>query len=259
MATVDDRARLGFKGAAHYHAYRPSYPAEALAYIREAAELTQQSTVVDLAAGTGLMTCLLAPVGRLIAVEPLPEMRRVLAAHVPQAEVITGAAERTWLPSAVADAVVVAQAFHWFANGDAVKEIARILKPGGVLVLVWNVRDANDPFMEKLYATLAPYRLNSPGYESAPWRDVFEEQGSPLSLTSHEVFFWEEPITLGHLKGRVLSTSYVALLDRLAQSVVMRELESLVSSRADEAPVMMRHRTEVFVARRVTLRPTRSG
>ena len=109
------------------------------------------------------MTRLLPPVGRLIAVEPLPEMRQVLAARVPEAEVIAGTAEHTGLPRAVADAVVVAQAFHWFANPDAVREIARILKPEGVLALVWNVRDSSDAFMEKLYAVLAPHRQNSPG------------------------------------------------------------------------------------------------
>ena len=247
--TVDDRARLGFAAAEHYDSYRPSYPLEAVACLREAAGITSHSTVVDFAAGTGLMTRLLPPVGRLIAVEPLPEMRQVLAVRVPEAEVIMGAAEHTRLPAAVADAVVVAQAFHWFANPDAVREIARIHKPDGVLALVWNVRDSSDPFMEKLYAVLAPHRQASPGHDNTPWQKLFEAEDSPLELTSEKRFSWAESITLGHLKGRVLSTSYIALLDKRAQSAVIRQLETLVGSTADEAPVLMKHHTEVHLAR----------
>jgi SAM-dependent methyltransferase len=247
--TIDDRARLGFAAAEHYDSYRPSYPPEAIAYLREAARITARSTVVDLAAGTGLMTRLLPPVGRLIAVEPLPEMRQVLAARVPEAEVVMGAGEHTPLPAAVADAVVIAQAFHWFANSDAVEEIARILRPTGVLALVWNVRDSSDPFMERLYAVLAPHRQQSPGHDSTPWQRLFEAEDTPLRLTSEKTFSWQEPITLGHLKGRVLSTSYIALLDNPGQRAVMQQLETLVGSVVDEAPVLMKHRTEVHIAR----------
>jgi len=146
---IDNRAARGFRAAEHYDAYRPGYPSAVIAFIRETARLDQRSTVVDLGAGTGLMTRLLGPVGRLIAVEPVPEMREALRVRVPEAEVMEGTAERMPLPSAMADAVVVAQAFHWFANAQAVLEIGRVLKPGGVLVLVWNVRDPDDHFMER--------------------------------------------------------------------------------------------------------------
>jgi len=159
------------------------------------------------------------------------------------------AAEHTRLPSDVADAVVVAQAFHWFANRDALREICRILKPEGALVLVWNTRDSNDPFMERLYAVLAPHRQQSPGHESTPWRELFEGDSAPLRVVSEKTFYWEEPITLHHLKGRVRSTSYVALLDAGTQRALVNELENLVGSTADDATVLMRHKTEVFVAR----------
>jgi ubiquinone/menaquinone biosynthesis C-methylase UbiE len=195
------------------------------------------------------MTRLLLPVGRMIAVEPLPEMRDVLRRQVPKAEVVDGTAEEIPLPSALADAVVVAQAFHWFAGSQAAQEIARVLKPEGALVLVWNEKLPQDPMMEGIDAILAPYRLSSPGFASTPWREVFEKADAPLRLTSHDTFPFEESLTLHRLKGRVLSTSYIALLEKRLQSSVLRQLEELVSSTADDAPIAMKHHTEVFVAR----------
>jgi SAM-dependent methyltransferase len=251
---IDDRAARGFEAAAHYDAYRPSYPPEAIAFIREAGRLDERSTLVDLGAGTGLMTRLLLPVGRLIAIEPVPEMRNTLLARVAGAEAMDGTAEDIPLPSATADAVVVAQAFHWFANSQALSEIARVLKPDGALIPIWNVKDPRDPVMEELDAILAPYRLSSPGFASTPWREVFETGVSPLRLVSHETFSYQETLALRQLKGRVLSTSYITLLEERLQAAVLLELERLVGSAgdvkaADDAPITMRYQTEVFVAR----------
>jgi SAM-dependent methyltransferase len=234
--------------AENYAAFRPSYPPAAVAFIREAASLDERSTVVDLAAGTGLMTCLLLPVARLVAVEPVAEMRAALQLRVPEAEIFEGTAEEMPLPSAVADAVVAAQAFHWFANSTTVREIARVLKPDGALILVWNLRDTRDPLMAGIDALLAPYRSTSPGYVSTSWPEVFEEADSPLRVVSHQTFPFDEPTTLRQLKGRVLSTSYVALLEKGLQSEVVRQLAALVGSKNDDAPVCVKYQTEVFVA-----------
>jgi SAM-dependent methyltransferase len=96
--------------------------------------------VLDLGAGTGKLTQVLAArYARVIAVEPLDELRALLAVRVPGAEVRAGAAEAIPLDDASVDAVFAGQAFHWFANDTAVGEIARVLRPGGVLALLWNV------------------------------------------------------------------------------------------------------------------------
>jgi SAM-dependent methyltransferase len=247
---MDERAAKGFVGARQYNTYRPSYPPETIAFLRGAAGLCESSTIVDLAAGTGLMTRLLSPAGRLIAVEPIAEMREVLAAEVPEAEVLSGFAEAIPLPPAVADAVVVAQAFHWFANPAAVNEIARVLRPDGALAIVWNIRDRSDPVMRELHTLLEPYRRNSPDFDNLPWREVFEAPSSPLELSDAMRLDWEEPITLERLKGRVLSLSYVALTDDDGRLRVMAALEGLAHSAADDTPVIMKHHTEVFIARR---------
>jgi SAM-dependent methyltransferase len=251
---IDDRAARGFRAAEHYDAYRPSYPSAAVAFIRETARLGPQSTVVDLGAGTGLMTRLLAPVGCLIAVEPVPEMRETLRARVPEAEIVEGTAERMPLPSASADAVVAAQAFHWFANPRAVREIARVLRPEGVLALVWNQGDPSDALMKSIDTALAPYRLDGPRFALTPWREVFDTDDSPLTITEHMTYPSEEPLTLRGLKSRVLSYSYIALLDERAQATVMRRLDELAGlaqdARAtDDTAIVVRHLTEVYVAR----------
>ena len=81
----------------------------------------------------------------MIAVEPLAEMRRVLEQAVPQAEALEGTAEAMPLPDASVDAVTVAAAFHWFDGQRALDEIARVLRPGSGLGLVWNKRDSGAP------------------------------------------------------------------------------------------------------------------
>ena len=100
--------------------------------------------MLDLGAGTGKLTRVLAArYARVIAVEPLDELRAILAEQVPQADVRAGAAESIPLGDGDVDGVFAGQAFHWFANDVAVREIARVLRVGGVLALLWN--QAADP------------------------------------------------------------------------------------------------------------------
>jgi SAM-dependent methyltransferase len=127
-------AAAGFGSAAEvYELGRPDYPAAAVAFLAERLDLREGRTVVDLAAGTGKLTRLLATTGaRVIAVEPVDEMRAFI-----EVEALAGTAEAIPLPDASADAVTVAQAFHWF-RPEAEAEIDRILRPGGMLAIVRN-------------------------------------------------------------------------------------------------------------------------
>jgi SAM-dependent methyltransferase len=107
--------------------------------------------VVDLAAGTGKLTQVLVEAGTaVVAVEPDEGMRAALAVAVPGGEVLAGTAEAIPLPDGSADAVLVAQAFHWFDPEQACDEIARVLRPGGILGLLWNLRDASVPWVADL-------------------------------------------------------------------------------------------------------------
>jgi len=119
-----------------YERGRPGWPAEVV----DIGGLPSTATVLDLGAGTGKLTRLLIPAfERVIAVEPAEEMRRLLERICPGAESLPGRGQDLPLPDAAVDAVFAAQSFHWFDDERAVGEIARVLLPGGTLVLVWNL------------------------------------------------------------------------------------------------------------------------
>jgi SAM-dependent methyltransferase len=127
------------RSAAQYERARPGYAPAAVAFLVERLGLGPDRVVVDLAAGTGKLARQLVPSGaRVVAVEPLAEMRSFIPAGI---EVLDGTAEAIPLPDDFADAVTVAQAFHWFDAEAALREIERVVRPGGLLALVSNRRE----------------------------------------------------------------------------------------------------------------------
>lgn len=148
---TDDMPRHWYED---YERGRPGYPDQVV----DLAELEQSATALELAAGTGKFTRQLASrIAHVVAVEPDTGMRRLLGAGCSGVETIGGTAEQIPLADDVVDAVFVAQAFHWFDNEAALTEIARVLRPGGALVVMWNV--ANGPAVPSITAVeelLAP-------------------------------------------------------------------------------------------------------
>lgn len=137
-----DPARSFDRAAEEYERTRPDYPPALLDLVA----VTDDAEVLDLGAGTGKLTRVLTRrYARVIAVEPLDGMRAILTRVVPEAEALAGSAERIPLADGAVDAVFAAQAFHWFANDEAIAEIARVLRPGGPLCLVWNAPDEARP------------------------------------------------------------------------------------------------------------------
>jgi SAM-dependent methyltransferase len=134
-----EQRRTSFGAAADlYDTIRPSYPPEAVRWMLG----EEPVRVVDLGAGTGIFSRLVASLGHdVVAVEPDEGMRARLAETSPGVTVLAGSAEAIPVPVASVDAVVAAQAYHWFDNDEARLEITRVLRPGGVFAPIWNVRD----------------------------------------------------------------------------------------------------------------------
>jgi SAM-dependent methyltransferase len=146
----EDR-RLSFgSNASTYAARRPGYPTYSLVWALAGAEHPVRD-VVDVGAGTGALTSTLVDLGLdVTACEPDAGMLGELSRRLPTVEAIQGQAEALPLPDASVDAVVAAQAWHWFDRVGSATEFTRVLRPGGVLVLLWNVRDDRVPWMAAL-------------------------------------------------------------------------------------------------------------
>jgi len=140
---MPEAAARGFaKEAQAYARGRPEYPVAVDRWLRESLQLDATRTVIDLGAGTGKFTRrLLATGANIIAVEPVHEMLTQLTRILPNIAARSGTAENIPINDGAVDAVVCAQSFHWFATKAALTEIRRVLRPGGFLGLIWNLRD----------------------------------------------------------------------------------------------------------------------
>jgi ubiquinone/menaquinone biosynthesis C-methylase UbiE len=245
--SVHDTARRGFAGAAEpYEEGRPTYPDEALRWLVTELRLGPGRTVVDLAAGTGKLTRLLTPTGAtVIAVEPVDEMRDALGRTTPEAEPRPGTAERTELPDSSADAVTVAQAFHWFDGPAALAEIHRILKPGGKLVVIYNVRDLDDPVQHAVDDLLAPYRGDTPSHRSGHWRTALNETELFKPAAGRE-FPNVQTIDADDLVSRVASTSFIAELPDHERRRVLDRAREIGADRPDRFSLPYTTEIELF-------------
>jgi ubiquinone/menaquinone biosynthesis C-methylase UbiE len=223
---IDEVAARGFHaGAAAYEAARPGYPDEVVRLLGEQVGIGPGTAVVDLAAGTGKLTRRLVELGAAaVAVEPVPGMREQLARTVPGVEVLDGTAEAIPLADASADVVTVAQAFHWFDAPTALAEIARVLRPGGRLALLWNERDEATPWVAEMSRIIRWHERTVSRYQHVDWAAVVATDGRFTALEDHQVH-WDQLLTRELLADRVRSISYIAAMppperERLAAEVV---------------------------------------
>lgn len=140
MSDEHTRRALSFGQVAEdYEATRPGWPLAPFADACAHFGVRERADVVDIAAGTGKLTRTLALLaGTLVAVEPDPGLREVIQRVLPEVDVLAGTAEELPLETASADVACAGQAFHWFDMERAPAEIARVLRPGGVLLAGWN-------------------------------------------------------------------------------------------------------------------------
>lgn len=241
-----------FTGRAdHYARYRPLYPAALLQTLTAEAVLHPRDQVADVGAGTGILSELLLRNGNaVVAVEPNASMRAGLVPLQqawPSLRVTGGAAEATQLPPASVDVVVAGQAFHWFDPVRAQREFARILRPGGRIALVWNVRDkTSTPFLRGYEAMLDQYapefaRLKAGPIDLPVLEAFFAPGGFEARSFPHDTSY-----DLAGLEGLLRSTSYAPQPGHPAHEPMLAALGRLFAASAREGMVTMKYQTRLF-------------
>ncbi len=228
--TIHEKAAKGFEIAGDaYERGRPDYPASAIEYLLHCLDVRPGSVVADLGAGTGKFTKLLGPSrARIIAVEPVEGMRKKFASLYPDIEIRSGTAETIPLEDEEVDAVVAAQAFHWFDGKKALREIHRVLKSAGGLGLIWNARDESVDWVARLTDIIDPHEGGAPRFKSMKWIEAFNDQ--PLfSPLEHRAFRHEQVGTHDTIVNRIASISFISALAPEVNSDVLNEVRSLLA------------------------------
>jgi ubiquinone/menaquinone biosynthesis C-methylase UbiE len=252
--TVHHAAQQGFSSAAAtYNRGRPDYPPQLLSWLRQTLGLAPGQRALDLGAGTGKFTRLLLQTGAdIVAVEPIDAMRAQLLQNIPAVTALAASAQSMPLADASLDVVVCAQAFHWFASPDALGEIGRVLKAGGRLGLVWNVRDESVDWVAAITRIVTPYQGDTPRFHSGEWHRLFPNQ--LFSEPEETVVRYRQ---LGSAQqvivDRTMSVSFIAALPDAERSQVAASLNALIASRPelrDRASIGFPYLTRAYCSRR---------
>jgi SAM-dependent methyltransferase len=213
------RQSLSFgQEAAAYERGRPSYPPEAIDWLLQKGA----RNVLDLGAGTGKLTIRLAERGLdVIAVDPIPEMLEVLSRSLPDVPALLGSAEEIPLPDDSVDSVLVAQAWHWFDPERAIKEVARVLRPGGRLGLVWNTRDERLGWVKDLGRIV--------GHEEDPFSRQVTLPAPFADVERHQVE-WTSYLTPQALIDLVASRSYCITSPAAVRSKTLDQVRELLAT-----------------------------
>lgn len=220
VTRTDAHARSFGAVADDYERGRPGYPATIAAWLVP----EDARRVVDLGAGTGKFTRTLVPLAaEVVAVEPDPGMRARFADALPEVPVLDGSGEHLPLEDGSVDAVLVAQAWHWVDVDAASREVARVLRPGGVLGLVWNLRDETVPWV----AALGDAMTTGQGHPETALRPVV---AAPFAGLEHHAVDWVHEQSRADVVAMVASRSYVSTLPPDERDAVLRRVTDLLDT-----------------------------
>jgi SAM-dependent methyltransferase len=237
-----------------YERGRPMYPFAAVRRLVRELRIKPETAVLDLAAGTGKLTRLLAQLGAdVVAVEPVGKMRERLVETVPGVRALAGTAEAIPLEDESVEAVTVGQAFHWFDGDAALAEIHRVLRPGKRLGMIWNVKDESVDWVRLLAEIVEPYRGSAPRVASGSWKEAFErtELFTPIERAR---FAFVHELDVNTVVARVTSISFIAALDSRVRERIVEQVRELVATHPDtrgREVFPLRYRTGVYWCDRV--------
>lgn len=233
-----------------YVKYRPTYPSEVIAFLREKTFLKSDSVVADVGSGTGISAELFLKEGNAVfGVEPNKEMREAaerLLKGYDQFQSVDGRAEQTTLKDASVDLIVAGQAFHWFDRKLCKSEFKKILKKNGVVVLMWNDRrtdttqflQAYEDFI-KMFAT-DYLQVNHKNIDEEIFKSFFENGYQMESFLNYQYF------DLEGLKGRILSSSYMPGPGHSDFDFMMSVLKKIFNRFAEDGKVTIEYDTKIY-------------
>jgi SAM-dependent methyltransferase len=224
--SMEDRALSFGQEAQSYDENRPRYPREAVAWVLESAKRKVRD-VADVGAGTGALTSLLVSMGLdVTAFDADGQMLEQLRRSMPEVNAMVAPAEQLTLGDASVDAVTVAQAFHWFDPVAAAEEFSRVLRPGGVIGLFWNLRDDRAPW----WAALRPI-INGPDWERADGNEALAELAQVFPNVERHEFPHVTPMTHERIVNLVNTFSFVRLRDDAAD--VLDQVRAVLATHPD--------------------------
>lgn len=234
----------------NYVRFRPGYPKEILTLLKSQCGMTAGSVIADIGSGTGKLTELFLENGNpVFGVEPNREMREAgerLLKNFATFTSVAAAAEETTLPNASVDFIVAGQAFHWFDRRRCRKEFARILKPGGWIVLIWNDRKTEaTPFLHEYEKLLQNYatdysKVDHKNIDDMVVHEFFGYAPRKAKIPSAQHFDFEG------LKGRLLSSSYAPDQGQPGHAEMLRDLEKIFNAREQNGRVEFAYDTVAY-------------
>lgn len=244
-----------FTGRASFYAkHRPAYPDSVIVALKRRASWFREAVVADIGAGTGISSELFLRHGNtVLGVEPNADMRAeaaTLQARFPQFQMLDGLAESTGLPGATFDYVVAATAFHWFDAERCRAEFRRILKPGGQVVLLWNLHQSPPTPLLQEFEELSARYADDGRHRWGRERHNISNAAARLFVDSKNYrkryLDNNQQLDFAEFEGRFLSSSYVALPGDPRFTRMMAELRELFDRFAVDGVVELKYQTAVF-------------
>jgi ubiquinone/menaquinone biosynthesis C-methylase UbiE len=237
--------------AEQYARYRPRYPSALFDLLLNKIELP--ATVADIGSGTGILSDQLLRAGyEVIAVEPNKQMREVAEHRLSDRRKfrsVDGTAEETDLLSHSVDALTCAQSFHWFDRAKCRIEFDRILRPEGLIALIWNDRVRGDPFMQQYDELLTRF---APEYPKCSHRRVSQTDFEAFFAGgSNQLFTFPNSQTLDRegFLGRVNSSSYTPLAGEPGHDALIEACNGLFDQFATDGSVLFLYETQLYLGR----------
>ena len=252
---MDPKERFSDRATA-YHAHRPRYPRQLLAELEQRCGLTPESVIADMGSGTGILTELFLEHGNTVfAVEPNAPMRAIAEENLrgnPRFHSVAATAEETTLASESVDLIVAGQAFHWFERSRAQAEFARILRPQGWIVLVWNERVPDStPFAAAYEAVLTQhsvdYTVMDPKKVSRDNHGISDFLGPKMQVIHLR---HQSRVTFEQLSGLAASASYAPLPGHAKYEGFSRALSEAFHAYAEDGTVPLDYEMKAYVAPR---------